>query len=195
MRSILSCVWRFKLFACFIENDYLIVNIINYLGGRTMKEIPGYKGYYITKDGRVFSKKSNNRKDESTPKELKLQKDKDGYMVIGLYGEKHRKLRKVHQLILETYKGQRPAGLVTRHLNGDNTKNDLDNLLYGTQSENEKDKFIHGNIIHNRKLNYFQVRIIRHLKNKIGSRRIAKIFNVGQSTILRVQNNIYYQEV
>ena len=46
-----------------------------------MKEIEGYKGYFITEDGRVFSK----RQSWKGLKELKCYINVDGYRVFTLY--------------------------------------------------------------------------------------------------------------
>ena len=61
-----------------------------------MRDIPEYENLYAaTEDGRIFSYKTN--------KFLKPCKDKDGYLVVGLYKEGTRKICKVHRLVLLTY--------------------------------------------------------------------------------------------
>lgn len=52
--------------------------------------------------------------------------------------------RRVHQLVAEAFIGPRPAGLVTRHKDGDPSNARLDNLHYGTQRENMLDRLGHG---------------------------------------------------
>lgn len=51
-----------------------------------------------------------------------------------------------HRASLEIYAGPCPAGMVTRHLDGDKLNNHPDNLRWGTQLENEADKLVHGTI-------------------------------------------------
>ncbi len=73
-----------------------------------MKELKDYQGYFITEDGKVFSyiKKSPgggvidyNRQ----PKELKLERDRCGYLRVKLYKNKKGITLKVHRLVAQTY--------------------------------------------------------------------------------------------
>lgn len=50
----------------------------------------------------------------------------------------------VHHLVLLTFIGPRPKGLITRHLNGNPRNNALHNICYGTASENRHDDVRHG---------------------------------------------------
>jgi hypothetical protein len=50
----------------------------------------------------------------------------------------------VHRIIMRAFVGPRPAGMETRHLNGDPADNRLVNLKYGTPSENALDRVRHG---------------------------------------------------
>lgn len=69
-------------------------------------------------------------------------------------GRNHRYLRvslstderhaKVHLLVLTTFAGPRPEGLMGCHVNGDRQDNRLANLYWGTNSDNEFDKVRHG---------------------------------------------------
>lgn len=63
-----------------------------------------------------------------------------GYEQIAFYG----KTRKVHSLVTEAFLGPRPEGLVVRHLDGDHSNNNIDNLRYGTHAENVADMIRHG---------------------------------------------------
>lgn len=51
---------------------------------------------------------------------------------------------RVHRLVLETFVGPRPKGLVGCHDDNDRTNNRLSNLLYKTQKANIADKERHG---------------------------------------------------
>lgn len=55
-----------------------------------------------------------------------------------------RKMWHVHQLVLLAFVGPRPAGLETRHLDGNAWNNQLSNLCYGTVKENKADMEKHG---------------------------------------------------
>lgn len=51
---------------------------------------------------------------------------------------------RMHVLMLLTFVGPCPKGLMGRHLDGNPLNNRLDNLRWGTRSENEQDKERHG---------------------------------------------------
>ncbi|KKL84217.1 hypothetical protein LCGC14_1966890, partial [marine sediment metagenome] len=79
-----------------------------------LSSIPGFPGYTIVRDGRVWSHK--------TSKMLKPSKvSKYGHLCVGLCnkGKIHRRL--VHRLVLETFIGPCPEGMECRHLDGDQT--------------------------------------------------------------------------
>jgi hypothetical protein len=50
----------------------------------------------------------------------------------------------VHRLVLETFRGQKSDGLLSRHLDGQPHNNEVDNLVYGTQQQNIADSKTHG---------------------------------------------------
>jgi len=99
--------------------------------------IPGYEGRYDVSDlGRVRSWVQH-----GGPHILKPWLDHRGYRIVNLGRGAH---RKIHLLVLLAFVGPQPAGLVTRHLDGDPAHNHLGNLLYDTQSENRLDAVRHG---------------------------------------------------
>jgi len=51
---------------------------------------------------------------------------------------------RVHVLVAKYFIGERPKGMVIRHLDGDSHNPSVSNLQYGTQKENEADKVRHG---------------------------------------------------
>ncbi len=61
-----------------------------------------------------------------------------------LYVTFRNKMRYIHLLVLEAFKGPRPEGMQARHLNGVRTDNRPENLEWGTCKENHADKRIHG---------------------------------------------------
>jgi len=56
--------------------------------------------------------------------------------------------RTVHSLVAEAFIGPCPAGLETRHINGDAGDCHVENLKYGTRSENAEDSKRHGTHFH-----------------------------------------------
>src|SRR5258708_5323391 len=45
----------------------------------------------------------------------------------------------VHYIVLRAFRGERPEGMVCRHLNDVKTDNRLENLAYGTRAQNYRD--------------------------------------------------------
>jgi len=98
----------------------------------------------------------------------------------------------VHELVLLTYVGPRPDGMLIRHLDGDPSNNRLDNLKYGSPAENYQDQVEHGT-------NYLQpgghhphakldpdkvLEIIRLYKDEgLSQEQIAALFGVDPTTI------------
>lgn len=97
------------------------------------RPIPGYEGrYWISDLGRVKSCRTV------------LKQTGPRYLMVTLCRDGQREVRPVHLLVLEVFRGPRPAGLVSRHLDGNAFNNRLDNLVYGTQSQNIHDAIKHG---------------------------------------------------
>lgn len=95
-------------------------------------------GYAVTRDGRVFSRH------EDGWKVCRVHPDGDGYLGLTIAcsdGVKRRK--KVHRLVIEAFRGPPTEGQVCRHLDGDRTNNDINNLVWGTRSENAQDAVKH----------------------------------------------------
>lgn len=100
-----------------------------------MKAISNFSKYYVDDLGNIYNK---NRK-------LIPVKDKDGYYIVCLQTNNNKQVnKKVHRLVLETLVGSCPEGMITRHLDGVKSNNELTNLKWGTRSENEIDKIKHG---------------------------------------------------
>ena len=90
---------------------------------------------------------------------LKTRPSNRGYPLVNLTQDDGKRVtRTVHSLILATFDGLPPSGMVGRHLNDDPTDNRWapgatreqriaagGNLMYGTPPENEADKVANGN--------------------------------------------------
>jgi HNH endonuclease len=70
--------------------------------------------------------------------------NRKGYKSVSLRRDGKARTQQVHALVLEAFVGPRPAGFVTRHLDGNPANNDLTNLRWGTHSENVRDSIAHG---------------------------------------------------
>lgn len=105
-------------------------------------DIPGWPGYRVSTDGRVWTSKL---KANGGWRSLLAKPANNGYPRVSL---SHRNIRRdfhVHEIVLLAFVGPRPTPRhVCRHLDGDPTNNGLANLAWGTFKENEKDKAAHG---------------------------------------------------
>lgn len=150
------------------------------------KPIPAFPGYHITEDGEVFSSKYSihvkGMAGTITRFDGPLHPIKpflDGrYWQIKLRNKGKRSTILVHKLVLETFCGPRPKGMVARHLDGNKNNNNISNLAWGTNRQNQLDRFDHGtasigskNVT--AKLKEADVSFIRTLKQKPWSRESA----------------------
>lgn len=102
-----------------------------------MKAIPGYPGYSITDDGRVWSDLSG--------RWLKPFQNSPGYLIVRPCVDGRNVTRTVHSLVLLAFEGPRPADKPhIRHLDGNPANNTVGNLKYGTALENAQDRDRHG---------------------------------------------------
>lgn len=67
-----------------------------------------------------------------------------GYRRAALCRGERKRYVTFHALVLETFIGPRPEGMVCRHLNGNPLDNRLENLRWGTPEENAQDSIAHG---------------------------------------------------
>lgn len=110
------------------------------------KPIPRYKGLYeVSNMGRVRRACDSWRRacKKGHILSFKLQK---GYARIHLHKNGGRKVYSIHRLVLKSFIGPCPKGLLAGHLNDIKTDNRLENLAWMTPSENQKLSFINGRI-------------------------------------------------
>lgn len=104
------------------------------------KDIEGWPLHQISNMGHVRALPGAQIKSRTAQKiEIrKLTRMTLGYFQVGV------PRRYVHDLVLIAFRGLRPTGADSRHLNGDPGDNRLDNLEWGSRAENEADKIVHG---------------------------------------------------
>lgn len=102
-----------------------------------MKQIEKYPDYFVTKEGLVFSSKTN--------KFLKFSYDQQGYQRVGLFiGNYKSKTIKVHRLVAETFIKNPDNKKDVNHIDGNKLNNDISNLEWCTRSENIRHAFKNG---------------------------------------------------
>ncbi|GGE47652.1 hypothetical protein GCM10011517_14340 [Actibacterium pelagium] len=146
--------------------------------------IPGYENYAIDKGGRIYSKKKKNGF-------LKPWTEKNnGYQRVELRDNPERREKPfVHDLVLRTFKGNRPNfEYVARHLNDDPEDNRVENLEWGSRRQNSKDSL--QNKGQPALSDGEKSQIAKLYKSGNTQTEIANKFGVSQRTISRIISGI-----
>lgn len=94
-----------------------------------LRDIPGYEGYQISKDGEVFSLKSH--------KYLSVKVDRYGYKCLTLFLNGKPKYATVHRLVALSYI-ENPHHLpCVNHIDEDKSNNNVDNLEWCSIRHND----------------------------------------------------------
>jgi predicted XRE-type DNA-binding protein len=113
-----------------------------------MKPIPGFDGYYVSENGKVFSTrrpgKTLRRCDPNALHELTPRFDRKGYLIVTLQRDCRSRHRGVHHLVALAYCARLPNQTQVRHLDGIKTNVAASNLAWGTAKDNSDDKRVHG---------------------------------------------------
>ncbi len=164
------------------------------------KTIPEFPVYEVSNLGRVKSKKRKLRFVDKKgvehfrikePKIISQNKQNGGYYVVHLHIDNVRKVRTVHSLVMQAFRGKRPLGFEVCHNDGSRTNNRLSNLRYATRIENHRDRIKHGTLYNSAtaaKLTPAQVLKIRKLKGVLTQRQIAKKYNMSLSAVFSILN-------
>ena len=92
------------------------------------KDIQWFENYTINTNGQVFSKRRNIF--------LKTRLDKDGYVMVVLYGNGKKKNTSIHRLLAISFIANPDKKPQVNHINGIKSDNRLENLEWVTASEN-----------------------------------------------------------
>ena len=97
--------------------------------GFLFAEIEGYKGYYVTTDGRVWGRQKNDF--------LKLIKKYNGkYLKVSLYKDGLKKSKQVHRLVAEAFLQNPQNKPQVNHKDENPENNTVDNLEWVASKEN-----------------------------------------------------------
>lgn len=115
----------------------------------TWLPVPEYEGFYsVSNSGRVRGETREVRHGANMMtvrgRELRPNTDRKGYEYVILRRAGGSRCQKVHVLVARAFLGNRPEGMVIRHLDGNPLNNSVHNLRYGTPSENNLDAVQHG---------------------------------------------------
>ena len=143
----------------------------------TWKQIAGWP-YSVSDQGRV--------RNDRTGRILKPGTNPGGYKVVRLSQHCAPQSFAVHHLVLEAFKGPRPPGYESRHINGKSGDNRSANLCWGTRGQNHDDQYTHGTINRGErhgkaKLSRVQVLAIR--TSSLSYRALAREYGVSREAI------------
>ena len=97
-----------------------------------MEEISGFKGYFVNRNGDVFSEKRGS---------IKKLRPKGGiYYHVGLWKDGKCYCKKIHRIVAEVFIPNPDNKPEVNHKNGIKTDNCVENLEWVTRSENEVHK-------------------------------------------------------
>ena len=177
--------------------------------GETQAAISGFEGYYITTLGRVFSYKIQGFKSsrvtlEIEPKKLKPIRSQVGrarrviWTVSLNAGREGKRNRPIHRLVLETFVGPCPEGLVSCHGDDDSSNNALSNLRWDTQAKNMQDAIRNGKTTRGERngmtqLTDVQARLIRESPASVA--QLAKRFAVSRDTVENLKRGHTFKHV
>lgn len=154
-----------------------------------LKPIPGFAGYYADESGAIWSARPS-RWGHVKWTQRKPGFGRDGYADMVLTRSCGRRVNKpVHTLVALAFFGDRPAGLVTTHINGNKLDNRAVNLAYRSHQENALDKRAHGTMVKgethpNATLTDAQVmEMLRLLAGGATQRDVARRFGIHPTTV------------
>lgn len=152
--------------------------------------LPWAKGYEVSSIGRVQSYWKRGRVPALVdfPRLLKPFVNSYGYPVFTIHVSGVQLTPPAHRLVLETFVGPCPEGMLCRHLDGNPQNNCVRNLCWGTALENCEDAKRHGTST--AKLTPDDVRNLRKLvAGGTTQKAMARALGVSASTI----NNAVYR--
>lgn len=131
-----------KLFIVLCNNSVTMwYNNIEVMDMKHINEIKGYthvkSGYYISKDGKVFSSRSNSGDITDKLKERKQSIKTGGYLNVGLQTEDSKtKWFRVHRLVASAFIPNPHDKPFVNHIDENRQNNNVDNLEWVTPKEN-----------------------------------------------------------
>ena len=100
--------------------------------------VPGYPGYHVTPEGKVYSTKSRYG-ERPKPREMKLRLSSNGYLRVGLWKDNIKKEFRVNRLVALIYVPNPLNNPLVCHKDNDRLNNDYRNLYWGTHQDNMRD--------------------------------------------------------
>jgi HNH endonuclease len=158
------------------------------------RAIEGYPGYQVTRFGEVLSRWSRRGRlcflgDEWHP--LKPIRRRWGHLSVNLCRAGKKTSRPVHRLVLESFVGPCPPGLICCHNDGDPSNNCVENLRWDSHQSNADDALRHGTRAMgsrcNAKLTEAEILEIRRLRSEgIAMVELASRYGVTPENVVAI---------
>lgn len=161
------------------------------------KDITGYEGFYkVSNCGRVKSLK----RATTYERILKQVSNTDGYFVVTLSKKGKIKSERINRLVAGEFITNTENKREVNHIDGDKKNNKLNNLKWSTRIENaqhasDNNLYKRGVDHTNTTLTEDQIVWIRRLRRKIDQRTLAKMFQVSQCSIGRIQRRVTWAHI
>jgi hypothetical protein len=158
-----------------------------------MTQIKGFPGYWISRNGKVWSSYYG--------KWLIATFNTKGYLQVTLCLNHRHYNKTIHHLVLETYVGIKPKGMEGCHNDGNKHRNCLTNLRWDTQESNVADSVRLGTHLRHRTGSEYRCwttkltwDIVDHIRSKyvkgfITHKQLADQFGVTKATITSLLNH------
>lgn len=170
------------------------------------KNVVGYEGLYrVSNMGRIKRMIGYQCKTERILKPSFCNGNRYPQVILCKNGKTQNK--KLHHLVLEAFRGQRPTFYhECRHLDGNSRNSRLINLQWGTKSENVKDAIKHGTRFQSdcrgskngrSKLTETDVQKIKKIlsKNSMTQKAIGQLFGISEQTIHHIKNGDTWRHI
>ena len=167
-----------------------------------MKEIPDHPGYWVTREGQIWSKK------QTKGKFLRLTPNAGGYLVFSWsYGRYVRSSTLVHRAVALAYLPNPENKYSVNHLDGNKLNNHVQNLAWATREEQRghwlytlgglekwQERF-RGSKNHKSKLAPHINEIKRLLRQGLTVTEIARLYSVSFTSIYDIKRGRNYEYV
>ena len=142
---------------------------------------PEFPNYWVSSYGRVYSRHYQ--------KYMVLSKNYNGYLRVGIINTNGDKISIfVHKLLLETFVGERPEGMVARHYPIQNpAHNHLNNLSWSTSVINAQDRLENDTMGSHTTTQIKEIK--KKLKNGVSPTDIIVEFSMSAPAISNLKNN------
>ena len=152
-----------------------------------MKDIPNYEGIYaVTPEGNIYNYRTGSL--------MKLQKDKDGYLLVSLTKNKLSKSFRVHRLVALLYIGNPNNFDEVNHIDCNKNNNHPSNLEWCTRLQNMRHASKLNKLGSNskghapRKLSLEDETALKLLYNSsnLTMKEIGEIYGISSSTVCKI---------